>query len=104
MTLVCLGLTTLLHQLVRDFDIIGGDEKKVGYYAGLIVSDLFSCTVDIGLPARPDIRNQYSSPRRHCVSSTGPGYLITSVASLSFSSGSEDVAFPCYVSASLGLS
>lgn len=27
-------------QLVRELDITGGDEGKVGYYAGLIVSDL----------------------------------------------------------------
>ena len=27
-----------LSQLVRELDITGGDEKKVGYYVGLIVS------------------------------------------------------------------
>ena len=40
-------LTTFFHQLISELDITGGDEKKVGYYAGLIVSDSLSSTVEI---------------------------------------------------------
>ena len=34
-------LTTCFYQLISELDITGGDEKKVGYYAGLIVSGSF---------------------------------------------------------------
>ena len=33
-------LTSLYTQLISELDITGGDEKKVGYYAGLIVRSL----------------------------------------------------------------
>ena len=40
------SLTEDLPQLVSELDITGGDEKKVGYYAGLIVTNPFSSTVE----------------------------------------------------------
>jgi len=36
-------------QLIRDIGITGGDDRKIGYYAGLIVSDL-PCTVPRHVP------------------------------------------------------
>ncbi|KAH9039475.1 MFS general substrate transporter [Lactarius deliciosus] len=37
-----LSINPYINQLVRELPVVGGDEKKVGYYAGLIVSLYFA--------------------------------------------------------------
>jgi hypothetical protein len=55
-------------QLIRDTGITGGDEAKTGYYAGFMVSDLFSTNIGQSLNSCL-IRNPFSllqRPRQHC--------------------------------------
>lgn len=41
--------------MIRDYNISGGDEAKVGYYAGLIVSTVFLLEKALLLPVRESI-------------------------------------------------
>lgn len=70
-------------QLISELDITGGDERKVGYYAGLIVSVAPSYVCDVRHNAPSNVivyRSLYSLRPRPCSFSSGAVSQITSVA------------------------
>lgn len=70
------------YQLISELDITGGDERKVGYYAGLIVRDVLSC-VGRGLLTFGR-RNRYFLSRKLLLFYNGVAFQTTSVANQSY--------------------
>ena len=68
-------------KLIGELGITGGDDRKIGYYAGLIVGAL---TFTQLVPYSSFRRNPYFSSRRHSRLGSGAGYLILLVADPSF--------------------
>ena len=75
------GLFLYVKKLIGELGITGGDDRKIGYYAGLIVG---ANTFTEMVPYSSLCRNPSFSPRRHSRRGNGAGYLILSVADLSF--------------------
>jgi hypothetical protein len=75
------SVSNFFKQLIGELGITGGDDRKIGYYAGLIVG---ANTFTQMVPYSTLSRNPSFSSRRHSRHGSGAGYLILSVADLSF--------------------
>ena len=80
-TLPYLKPVLVYQKLISELGITGGDNRKIGYYAGLIVG---LATFANMLPYSSLARNPSSSSRRLSRRGNGAGYLILSVAVPSF--------------------
>ena len=68
-------------KLIGELGITGGDDRKIGYYAGLIVG---THTLTEMVPYSYLRRNHYFSSHRRSRLGSGVGFLILSVADPSF--------------------
>lgn len=63
-------------QLISELDITGGDERKVGYYAGMIVRRSLLSDENV-LMVEDVCRSLYSSRRRRSSCSSGRDFRTT---------------------------